>query len=215
MSKLTASYKDLPMTTGKSVTQWINQLKEGERDAVQKLWEGYFARLVQQTRQWLRHTPTQAVEAEDVALSAFKSVCLRAEQGRFPQLFDRDDLWQLLVAIAFRKACNQIQHEARRQPRNGRVYHTSALGDGEGASFADALSREPDPVMVVQTAEEYRRLLAMLPNAELRNIAVSKMEGYTNEEIAGKLKDGAGRSLATVERKLAHIRTIWAKEIAS
>ena len=42
MSKLTASYKDLPMTTGKSVTQWINQLKEGERDAVQKLWESYF-----------------------------------------------------------------------------------------------------------------------------------------------------------------------------
>jgi DNA-binding CsgD family transcriptional regulator len=36
------------------------------------------------------------------------------------------------------------------------------------------------------------------------------MEGYTNEEIAGKL----GRSIPTVERKLAAIRTIWQQGMA-
>jgi DNA-directed RNA polymerase specialized sigma24 family protein len=115
------------MSSGESVTHWIHQLKEGERAAVQKLWEGYFSRLVRMAKQWLRHTPTQVVEAEDVALSAFDSFCRRAEQGQFPRLFDRGDLWQLLVVIAFRKTCNQIKHEARRQPRNGRVLHASAL----------------------------------------------------------------------------------------
>ena len=55
----------------------------------------------------------------------------------------------------------------------------------------------------------------MLPTQELRNVAVWKLEGYTSEEIAPRLKGGEGRSLATVERKLALIRTLWAKEIPS
>ena len=33
-------------------------------------------------------------DEEDVALSAFDSFCRGAEQGRFPRLDDRDDLWQ-------------------------------------------------------------------------------------------------------------------------
>src|SRR5262245_3694408 len=119
------------MLSAESVTIWIHQLKKGERDAVQKLWESYFTRLIRMARHWLRHTPTQAIDAEDIALSAFKSFCLRAEQGRFPKLFDRNDLWQLLVVIAFRKTCNQVHHEARRQPRNGRVLHASVLAPVE------------------------------------------------------------------------------------
>jgi DNA-directed RNA polymerase specialized sigma24 family protein len=201
------------MTSGESVTQWIHQLKEGERAAIQKLWEAYFTRLVGMSRQWLRNTPTQAVEAEDVALSAFDSFFRRAEQGQFPKLFDRTDLWQLLVVIAFRKACNQIKHESRRQPRNGRVFHASALvaedGDDAGTVFTRLIGREPDPELAAQTVEEYRRLLAILKDDQLSQIALWKMEGFTNEEIATKL----GRSLPTVERKLARIRHRWEKEL--
>jgi DNA-directed RNA polymerase specialized sigma24 family protein len=60
-----------------------------------------------------------------------------------------------------------------------------------------------------QTAEECRRLLALLPEEQLRTIAVWKLEGFTNEEIAAKI----GRSVAAVERKLALIRNAWEKEI--
>lgn len=200
------------MATDESVTYWIHQLKEGERAAVQKLWEDYFDRLVRMAHQWLRHTPTQAVEAEDVALSAFDSFCRRAEQGRFPKLFDRSDLWHLLVVIAYRKTCNQIKHEARRQPRERRVLHASTLDtadDDEGALFANLIGREPDPSLAVQIAEEYRELLAKLNDPLLRDIAVWKLEGFTNEEIADKI----GRSVPTVERKLVLIRKAWAKEI--
>jgi RNA polymerase sigma factor (sigma-70 family) len=210
-SEIAASREDLPMTTGESVTQWIDQLKQGERESVQQLWERYFARLVRQAQSWLRRRSgaMPAAEAEDVAVDAFDSFCRRAEEGRFPRLGDRDDLWQLLVVIAYRKTCNLVVHEARRQPRKGRVLHASALADGEGASFAEALSREPDPEMVVQAAEECRRLLADLEDDQLRRIALWKMEGYTNESIAAKL----GRSLPTVERKLARIRRLWEKEL--
>jgi DNA-directed RNA polymerase specialized sigma24 family protein len=204
------------MPSAKSITICIQQLKEGERAAVEKLWEAYFPRLVRQAQGWLRRTSVKVVDAEDIALSAFKSFCLRAEQGRFPKLFDRDDLWQLLVVIAFRKKCNQVKHEAVRQPRNGRVYEASALAaadtDDGGSIFSQLISGEPDPPPV---AESCRRLLEMLPAQELRDVAVWKLEGYTNEEIAAKMNGGEGRAESTVERKLARIRKIWAKEIPS
>jgi DNA-directed RNA polymerase specialized sigma24 family protein len=180
---------------------------------------GLFPRLVRQAERWLRGTSVRAVDAEDIALSAFESFCLRAEQGRFPKLFDRGDVWQLLVVIAFRKACNQVKHEARRQPRNGRVYPISALAladkDDSGAMLSYLIGRDPDPALAFQVAASYRRLLEMLPTQELRDVAVWKLEGYTNEEIAAKMNGGEGRSLATVERKLARIRKIWAREIPS
>jgi len=54
-------------------------------------------------------------------------------------------------------------------------------------------------------AEECQRLLEMLGDDQLRSVALWKMEGYTNEEIAGKL----GCAVATVERRLRLIRRIW------
>jgi DNA-directed RNA polymerase specialized sigma24 family protein len=207
------------MPSNESVTQWIHQLKGGERAAVQKVWEAYFPRLVCQAQRWLRRSPIRVVDAEDIALSAFDSFCRRAEQGRFPKLFDRGDLWQLLVVIAFRKKCNQVKYEAARQPHNGKVYTASALTradrDGAGSIFSHLIGREPDPTLAFQVAASCRRLLEMLPIQELRDVAVWKLEGYTNEEIAAKLNGGEGRAVSTVERKLALIRKIWAKEIPS
>jgi DNA-directed RNA polymerase specialized sigma24 family protein len=207
------------MSSGESVTRWIEQLKGGDREAVRPLLERYFEQLARLARHWLRHTPCLVVDEEDVALSAFDSVCRRAEQGRFPRLFDRNDLWQILVVIAFRKTCNEIKHERVRQPRNGRVMHASALAVGadidEGALFKDMISRGPGPAVAAQTAEECRRLLAELSSDELRQVALWKLEGYTNEEIAPRMCGGEGRSLSTVERKLLEIRLRWEKEVNS
>jgi DNA-directed RNA polymerase specialized sigma24 family protein len=71
------------------------------------------------------------------------------------------------------------------------------------------ISREPGHEMAAQTAEECRRLLAELGSDELRQVALWKLEGYTNEEIAPML----GRGRATVERKLDLIRKRWEKEV--
>ena len=38
------------MATTHSVTRWLEQLKEGDRQAVGPLWERYFTRLVQLAR---------------------------------------------------------------------------------------------------------------------------------------------------------------------
>jgi DNA-directed RNA polymerase specialized sigma24 family protein len=62
--------------------------------------------------------------------------------------------------------------------------------------------------MAAQVADECRRLLELLGDATLRSVAVWKMEGYTNAEIADKL----GCVPVTVERKLQLIRRVWANE---
>jgi DNA-directed RNA polymerase specialized sigma24 family protein len=192
-----------------SVTYWIHQLPAGDQAAIRKLWEGYFPRLVGLVREQLVGAPRAAADEEDVALSAFHSFFRRAQQGRFPVLTDRHDLWQLLVLIATRKASNLAKHERRRP-----VIHASVLPRGDGSShapspFADLIGREPDPKSAARVAEEYRRLLGLLPDDSLRKVAEWKLEGYTNEEIAAKLE----RALSTVEWKLRRIRKIWQREI--
>ena len=98
------------MRSSGSITRWLGQLKAGAADAVEPLWERYFRRLVGLARARLQGTPRRAADEEDVALSAFDSFCRGAEQGRFPQLLDRDNLWRLLVTITARKAFRLAQH---------------------------------------------------------------------------------------------------------
>ena len=105
MSAMSDSDEDRTMATSHSVTRWLEQLKQGDRQAVGPLWERYFTRLVHLARTWFPGTPTAAASAEDAALDAFASFCRRAEQDGFSHLSDRDDLWQILVVLALRKRC--------------------------------------------------------------------------------------------------------------
>ena len=73
------------------------------------------------------------------------------------------------------------------------------------------MSLEPDPAFAVEVAEACERLLQRLDDAGLRSLAIWKMEGYTNEEIAARL----GCVPRTVERKLRVIRTLWKQEMPS
>ena len=189
------------MSTPGSISHWIDSLRTGESVAARKLWETYFHRLVELARKKLRALPCGAADEEDVALSAFDSFCRGAEQGRFPRLNDRDDLWQMLFVLTQRKAIDLIQHEGREK----RDWRKAEPMDTEHSPFAELAGREPDPTFAAQVAEECQRLLGALNDDNLRLLAVRKMEGYTNEEIAVLLNC----SLATVERRLRLIRKEW------
>src|SRR5262245_13663312 len=109
------------MSDDGSISVWIGQLKQGDADAAQRLWERYYHRLVGLARKKLQDSPKRAKDEEDVVQSAFKSFCLRAKEGLFPDLRDRDNLWPLLVLITARKAANQRMHERRGKRGGGRV----------------------------------------------------------------------------------------------
>lgn len=204
------------MSPGGEVTAWLRQLKGGDSVAAQNLWQGYFHRLVGLARKKLGDLPRRAVDEEDVALSAFDSFCRGAEQGRFPRLDDRDDLWQILMLLTARKAADLRQRETRLKRGGGQVRGESALlGSGEDDEATRAIDQiigpEPTPEFAAQVAEQCRLLLDALGDEKLRSLALWKMEGSTNEEAATKL----GCSLATVERKLRLIRNTWLQMVNS
>jgi DNA-directed RNA polymerase specialized sigma24 family protein len=58
-------------------------------------------------------------------------------------------------------------------------------------------------------AEECQRLLDRLGDDGLRELAVAKLEGYTNAEVARKV----GCAEVTIERRLHLIRKRWEKEV--
>jgi DNA-directed RNA polymerase specialized sigma24 family protein len=198
------------MSPDESVSQWVGRLQAGDAEAAQQLWERYFRRLVGLARKKLAGMPRRAADEEDVALSAFDSFCRGAGNGRFPQLQDRDNLWRLLVTITARKAYQLVLREGRQKRGGNAVLDEAALaspGDSsvEPGGLEQLIDGEPTPQFAAQVAEEYERLLARLPDAELRFVAQWKLEGHTNEEIAGKL----GCALRSVERKLKVIRSLW------
>jgi DNA-directed RNA polymerase specialized sigma24 family protein len=192
----------MPSTPG-SVTRWLSQLRGGDADAAQPLWERYFGQLVALARTRLHDAPRRAADEEDVALSAFDSFCRAAAQGRFPHLDDRDDLWRLLLTITGRKALHLRRDEGRKKRGGGLDPRFGAEDDLE-----QVVGQEPTPEFAAQVAEECRRLLDSLGDPTLRAVALWKMEGYSSEEIAARL-DCVPR---TVERKLRLIRDTWEGE---
>ena len=193
-----------------SVTAWIASLKAGDADAAQALWRRYFAELVRLARDKLRGAPKAVADEEDAALNAFDSFVRGAAGGRYPLLHDRDELWRLLVVITERKALNQAHRERRQKRGSGRVI---GMDDPEGidaqrGGLACIAGGMPTPEFAALVADECRHLLGRLRDDSLRQVAWLRMEGYTNEEIADRLKC----SVRSVARRLELIRRTWQAE---
>ena len=179
-----------------TVAQWVAGLEDRDSQAIQELWNAYFSRLVRLAHVKLAGTPQQAFSDEDIALSAFKSFCFSAEQGRFPRVDDESDLWRILVHITAQKVIDRQRHESRQ--KRGGTRSRSAV------ELETIVGREPSPEFAALLADELQSRLHQLPE-DLRKIAVAKSEGYTNDEIAAQLSCAP----RTVERRLCLIRRMW------
>src|SRR5262249_1346431 len=172
-----------------SVTRLIRAAQHDRASAVGPLLAVYFDRLVQLARGRLRHLPGLANYDEDLALRSIYSVYRRLQDAERPlELTGRDDLWRLLATRTISRAIDLVRrHRAEPCPND---QHLTQL-----------LTREPTPEAAAEVADECRRLLESLPEPELRQIALWKVEGYTNEEIASRM-DCVPR---TIERKVSRI----------
>jgi len=196
------------------VTQWIVRLTDGDEIAAQAIWEQYFDKLVRLARAKLESVPRRVADEEDVALSAMHSFYRGAMQDRFPRLNDRQDLWRLLVTITARKAVAQRRRLQAQKRGGGDVRGESVFvrseellggNDDKEGGIGKVLGEEPTPEFACQVAETCTELLDRLDDEELKTIALFKMEGYSNQEIAEELDC----VMRTVERKLARIREKW------
>jgi RNA polymerase sigma factor (sigma-70 family) len=134
---------------------------------------------------------------EDLALRSFHSVYQRLRDPTRPlDLASRNDLWRLLATRTISRTIDLI-----------RRYHPAEISGDQDVT--QLLAREPTPEEAAEVADECQRLLHALQNPELRQIALWKVEGYTNEEIAARL-DCVPR---TIERKVSRIRLLWKHEL--
>ena len=196
------------MTGEKSVTIWLGAARAGNDQAIQKLWDRYFQRLVRLAAKKLPGNQRRDVDEEDVALSAFHSFCNRVGRGQFSELATRDELWRLLVVITTRKALAVARQRACQKRGGGKIVGESALLQGADAGeegLAQFLGREPSPELAVQLTEDYRRMMESLGNHSLRTVALTRLEGHSAGEIGRRL----GISPRSVERKLQLIRVVW------
>jgi DNA-directed RNA polymerase specialized sigma24 family protein len=198
------------MDDHQSITTWIEGLKRGDSRAAAVIWENYFDRLVRLAHQKLGSLPRQVADEEDVALSALKSLVLRARDGRFPQLDDRDDLWKLLVVITARKVIARKRRHYAGKRVDAHVVAEAVLDAAaeDQRALEQILGSEPTPEMAAQVAEEFSLRIRELPDDEFRQIALWKLEGFTNREIAAKLNTYDVK----IERKLRIIRRCWSQD---
>ncbi len=156
-------------------------------------------------------------DEDDVVVIAFEKFLRAAKEGRFPKLDDRDDLWQVLVLLTDQVAIDEIRRHLAAKRGGGEIRGESALAAGMGSNESVQLGmngvpgREPTPEFAALAIERYRRLLDALKSDELRDVAIAKMDGHSNEEIAENLN----LSLRSIERKLSLIRSIWLAERAT
>jgi DNA-directed RNA polymerase specialized sigma24 family protein len=186
------------MSGQSSVIRWLRQLEAGDRHAAGPLWDRFFEQLVRLARQQLQNAVRRAADEEDVALSVLDSFCRRAAERRFEQVQSGAGLWQVLEQITAHKVIDHVRHE-QAQKRGGTE---PVLSDTD---LEQVMAADPSPDLVVEFADQCRRLLAALPSDELRRIATLRMEGWEVKDIAAELDC----SPPTVYRKIDLVREIW------
>jgi DNA-directed RNA polymerase specialized sigma24 family protein len=196
-----------------SISEWIASLKRGDSVAVVQLWNRYSAALIKLAHERICHLPQRAIDEEDIAQSVFISLCRGAAAGRFSDVVNRDELWWLLLGITRQKTVDVTRKELAQKRGAGRVLlEVSVTGPDEGVtgfSLDHLVGNYPTPELLAIMEEEYRRLMAMLRNDQLRRIALMRIEGYSVVEVAEKL----AITSRSVERKLQLIRGAWVTEL--
>ncbi len=194
------------MSDPNNVSHWIDLVKDGDSAAANQLWQHYFDRLVRSVRGRLGGQNRAVSDEEDIVLSVFDSFYAAAEEGRFPNLSDRDDLWKLLLRMSARKVIDKRRRDMRKR-RGGEIAIHSLAGDDE--TVIEVIGNEPSPEMVVTMQESVEHFFSHLGVGQLRDLAVAKLEGYSNAELAERFEC----SERTIERRLHLIREKCQQEL--
>jgi DNA-directed RNA polymerase specialized sigma24 family protein len=161
-------------------------------------WRSYFDRLARFARKKLASPPLGAKNDEDIASSTIKSF-LRGYERTVAAGEDDFDLWPILATIAARKCANLIVYSKAKKRDVSRL---------KAAELDEVVCTQPGPRSQAEQ-EESRRLLLEILDGHSRQIALWKMERYTNSEIATKL----GCAERSVEREVKLIKCLWDEHV--
>ena len=193
----------------------LQRVRQGDQEATEQLWEDYFQRLVRVASKRLPQNLRRIGDEEDIALSAFHSFIAGVRRDQFPDLSGPDNLWGLLITLTGRKVHAHLRHQTRQKRGGGSVRGESVFidsaGESRGAGIAGVTGDTGAPDLHAELAEACEGLLDQLPDDQLRQIAVLRMDGFLVAEIADRLE----LSKRAVERRLQLIRKTWSEAAES
>lgn len=186
-----------------SVSKLICKLDEPNSQNEFELWNRCIEELIRTSKKKLKGLPRRTVDEEDVAILAFNAFLKGQKEGRFKQLDNREDLWQILTMLAERNAIKLMRQGFAQKRGEGNVRGESVFANWNSVqqNGLDA-AVEIRPEFADTFVEVVRETLGAATDKISEEVALKRMEGYSNQEIAEQL----GVSVATVERKFKFLR---------
>lgn len=101
-------------------------------------------------------------------------------------------------------------HNRNARPAGNHLVHGDSINvdPNQPPILEQAADLEPTAAVGIELAEIFQAKLNELPGERFRKVALLKLEGFTNKEIAKKLDT----ALSNIERCLREIRKIWSDE---
>ena len=177
----------------------LQELKDGNQEAAQVLFDRYVDRLVALARSRLSTRMRRRVEPEDIVQSVCRSFFRHAQEGAYT-LPEKQSLWHLLAAITINKVRGQVEfHTAKKRALQLEV---SVAGARSGYSVVpEALAQEPAAEDAEAILEELGGALGALDPLG-RQVFELHLAGVPFDEICAEVK----RSGRTVRRVLEKVR---------
>jgi RNA polymerase sigma-70 factor (ECF subfamily) len=166
--------------------------RAGNQDAARQIVDRYVDKLVALARRRISQRLASRVDPEDVVQSVFRTFFGRIKAGQFV-IEDQDDLTKLLVSITVHKTLRQVEfHQAAKRATSQEATQASLSHE----RMQQLLDREPTPEEANTFLDQLEHFLNKLTPFE-RRVLEFRMDGYTNEEIAGEL--------GTYDRKIRRV----------
>ncbi|MFM2012018.1 MAG: hypothetical protein RLZZ396_802 [Planctomycetota bacterium] len=204
----TTQQRESPYPQG-SITGDLHQAQRGDREAFTRLWNRYFRDLAVQVQKRFQSVAFKQIDPEEVAHSTFIALHKGFNDQRFHSLTGRNQLWSLLTIIAVRKATNRARREERLR-RIGDLRYAGEFCQVEAERFSmQHLPVIDDSIKGILLDDHLEFVLRTLENEDpkqrLREIAVRKLQGVSNAQLAKEF----GCSRKSIALRLNLIFEIW------
>lgn len=188
-------------------------MRQGDPDAIRRLVDRYFRKLRNLSQERIRRGKPIYEDGEDIAIQVLTSVCQKIEQGKYPDLQNREDLWYLMIFIAHRmvidrrrsrkKLSLQTPMEEDPVPKEQTLEGALETIDNDLDSFL-AEDSESD-FALLEILDCWQEMIRQIKDPVAKDVAKLKLEGHSNREIATML----GIVPRTVDRKSELIEQRW------
>lgn len=193
-----------------SITRILTSTQAVDEAGAEAIWREFFPRLLRVIEAKLHDVPKRVVDRDDIAQNAMHSLFKGLQGQRFSNVSNCDELWRLLVTITARKISAQRRRSLAAKRGGGQVRGESVFQrDTDAYGINQILDTNAMPESADKILQTYQEMLPKITDEASVQTLMQRMEGYSNVEIAERLKCSVSR----VEQRMAKIRRIWMSEI--